>query len=86
MVRIMTLAPTTDYCCFVILTWQSRDYLTNIEVQTNQSPFNQLCTVLTQTLSLECVLVQPGLVRDLLHPQHHLIDQTSQVLPENEVH
>lgn len=52
----------------------------------HKSKFLKLCTVLTHTLSLEHVLVQPGLVPDLLHPQHHLIDQTSQVLPENEVH
>lgn len=33
---------------------------------------------------LECVLVQSGLVHDLLHPQHHLFCQISQVLQENE--
>lgn len=35
--------------------------------------------------SLECVLVQFGLVHDLLHPRHHLFYETSQVLQEDEV-
>lgn len=42
--------------------------------------------VLSLSLSLECVLVQSGMVLDLLHPQHHLLCETSQVLPENEIH
>lgn len=51
--------------------------------------FNTVCVVFTHALSLsvslECILVQSGLVLDLLHPQHNLFYQTSQVLPENEV-
>lgn len=36
-------------------------------------------------LPVEHILVRPRLVPDLLHPQHHLFCQTSQILPENEV-
>lgn len=36
-------------------------------------------------LLVERVLVGAWMVPDLLYPQHHLFDQTRQILPENEV-
>lgn len=35
-------------------------------------------------LSSECLLVQFGMVHNVLHPQHHLFYQAGQVLQENE--
>lgn len=34
----------------------------------------------------ECLLVQPGLVPDLPHSQHHLLYKAGQVLQEDETH
>lgn len=59
--------------------WWARTLWPVSHTQTNVDPFIRF------HLPLESVLVRPRLVPDLLHPQHHLVHQTSQILPENEV-
>lgn len=57
-----------------------RNCFENVLCLSNCHAVNHPCS-----LSIECILVQSGLVLDLLYAQHHLFYQISQVLQENEV-